>query len=48
MQCLVQTDGVDLAIDEVEIEVQLETKGPEHCRQVLEHIRAAGFRVMRA
>jgi len=39
---------VDLAIDEVEIEVQLETKGPEHCRQVLEHIRAAGFRVMPA
>jgi threonine dehydratase len=39
---------VDLAIDEVEIEVQLETKGPEHCRQVLEHIRAAGFRVLPA
>ena len=39
--------GVDLAIDEVEIDVQLETKGPEHCRQVLEHIRSAGFRIVK-
>jgi threonine dehydratase len=37
--------GVDLAIDEVEIEVQVETKGPEHCTQVVEHLRAAGFRL---
>lgn len=37
--------GIALAIDEVEIEVQVETKGPEHCEQVLEHVRAAGFRV---
>ncbi|QTE28858.1 threonine ammonia-lyase [Pengzhenrongella sicca] len=39
--------GVDLAIDEVEIDVQLETKGPEHCHDVLEHIRAAGFRIVK-
>ena len=36
----------DLAINEVEIDIQLETKGPEHCQQVLEHIRAAGFRIV--
>lgn len=40
--------GTDLAIDEVEIEVQVETKGPEHCAQVLEQLRAAGFRVQNA
>ena len=40
--------GTDLAIDEVEIEVQVETKGPEHCAQVLEQLRAAGFQVQNA
>ena len=38
--------GVDLAIDEVEIGVQVETRGPVHCREVLEHLRAAGYRVV--
>lgn len=37
--------GVDLAIDEVEIGVQVETRGPRHCTAVLEHLRAAGYRV---
>lgn len=37
--------SVDLAIDEVEIEVQVETKGPEHCGEVLAHLRARGFRL---
>ena len=37
--------GTDLEIDEVAIEVQVETQGPEHCAQVLEELRAAGFRV---
>ncbi|WP_158372897.1 threonine ammonia-lyase [Cellulosimicrobium cellulans] len=37
--------GVDLEIDEVEIEVQVETKGPEHCARVLQHLRDAGFRL---
>ncbi|HEY8721150.1 threonine ammonia-lyase [Pengzhenrongella sp.] len=37
---------VDLAIDEVEIDVQLETKGPEHCDAVLDRIRAAGYQVV--
>jgi threonine dehydratase len=40
--------GTDLAIDEVEIEVQVETKGPEHCADVLERLRAAAFRVQNA
>ncbi|MCL3862552.1 threonine ammonia-lyase [Actinotalea sp. K2] len=38
--------GVDLAIDEVEIGVQVETRGPSHRVQVLEHLRAAGYQVV--
>lgn len=38
--------GTGLAIDEVEIEVQVETKGPEHCAQVREHVLGAGFRLV--
>lgn len=37
--------GVDLAIDEVEVDVQVETRGPKHCAQVVQHLRAAGYRV---
>ncbi|GHS87801.1 threonine ammonia-lyase [Actinomycetota bacterium] len=37
--------GIDLGIDEVEIEVQVETKGAEHCAQVLQHLRDRGFRL---
>ncbi len=37
--------GIDLGIDEVEIEVQVETKGAEHCAQVLKHLRDRGFRL---
>ena len=37
--------GVDLEIDEVEIEVQVETKGPEHCARLLQALRDAGFRL---
>ncbi|WP_454051229.1 threonine ammonia-lyase [Cellulomonas sp. Marseille-Q8402] len=37
--------GVDLEIDEVEIEVQVETKGPEHCARLLQRLRDAGFRL---
>lgn len=35
--------GVDLGVDDVEIGVQLETRGPEHSAQVREALRAAGF-----
>ncbi|ACQ79335.1 threonine dehydratase [Beutenbergia cavernae DSM 12333] len=38
--------AVDLALDEVEIDVELETKGPDHCAAVLERVRAHGHRVM--
>ena len=38
--------GTGLAIDEVEIEVQVETKGPEHCAQVREHVLGAGYRLV--
>jgi len=40
--------GVGLAIDEVEIDVQAETKGPEHAAQVLEDLRAGGFQILEA
>lgn len=36
---------VDLAFDEVAIEVQVETKGPEHCAHVVEALTAAGYRL---
>jgi len=36
---------VELAVDEVAIEVQVETKGPEHCAQVMHHLREQGYRL---
>lgn len=41
----VRTRG-DLAIAEVEIDVQLETKGPDHCAHVLEQLTRTGFRIV--
>ena len=38
--------GTDLAIDEVEIGVQAETKGPEHAAQVVADLRSGGFEVI--
>jgi len=38
--------GVDLSVDEVEISMQLETRGTEHCREVLDALRTAGYRVV--
>jgi threonine dehydratase len=35
--------GAALSVDEVEIGLQLETKGPEHCDQVLACLRDAGY-----
>ncbi|HEY0187487.1 MAG TPA: threonine ammonia-lyase [Cellulomonas sp.] len=35
--------GTDLEIDEVEIEVQVETKGPDHCARLMQHLRDHGF-----
>lgn len=35
--------GVDLAIDEVEVTMQVETKGPEHCQEVVEFMRSKGY-----
>jgi threonine dehydratase len=35
--------GAALSVDEVEIGLQLETKGPEHCDQVLTTLRGAGY-----
>ena len=37
--------GAALSVDEVEIGVQLETKGPEHCEQVLARLRGDGYRL---
>jgi threonine dehydratase len=35
--------GVRLSIDEVEIGLRLETRGPDHCRAVLAALRDAGY-----
>jgi threonine dehydratase len=37
--------GVDLAIDEVEVTMQVETKGPEHRASLLDFLRGAGYRL---
>jgi threonine dehydratase len=34
-----------LRLDEVEVAVQVETRGPAHCRDVLERLRSAGYQV---
>ena len=35
----------DLAFDQVTVAAQVETKGPEHCSQVLAHLRSCGYQV---
>ncbi|MFI6049191.1 threonine ammonia-lyase [Streptomyces violascens] len=35
-----------LGLTEVEVELQLETKGPEHCKEVASALREAGYTVM--
>jgi threonine dehydratase len=35
--------GVRMSVDEVEIGLRLETRGPEHCDQVLNALRAKGY-----
>ncbi len=35
-----------LGLTEVEVELHLETKGPEHCKEVARTLHAAGYRVM--
>ncbi|WP_334169109.1 threonine ammonia-lyase [Timonella senegalensis] len=37
--------GVDLAIDEVEVTMQVETKGPDHCVEVLDYMRSKGYKL---
>ena len=36
---------VELAVGEVALEVQVETKGPDHCAAVMHALRAAGYRL---
>jgi threonine dehydratase len=38
-----QRTGAHLHLDEVEVALQLETRGPEHCDEVLGRLRAAGY-----
>ena len=35
----------DLAFDEVAVEVEVETKGPEHCADVVDRLRESGYRL---
>lgn len=37
--------GIDLDVDEAEVELQVETKGPEHCAGVLAGLRDHGYRL---
>ncbi len=37
--------GNDLAIDEVEVTFQVETKGPTHCEALVAHLRSLGYDV---
>ncbi|WP_129338333.1 threonine ammonia-lyase [Cellulomonas endophytica] len=37
--------GADLGVDEVGIDVQLETTGPDHCAEVLARLREQGYRL---
>ncbi|BDZ42781.1 hypothetical protein GCM10025865_20800 [Paraoerskovia sediminicola] len=36
---------IDLAIDEAWVQLQVETKGSEHCRVLVERLQAGGFYV---
>ena len=38
--------GPQLHLDEVEVALQLETRGPEHCKEVLDRLRDAGYPLM--
>jgi threonine dehydratase len=38
-----QRTGPNLHLDEVEVVLQLETRGPEHCAAVLDRLRGAGY-----
>jgi threonine dehydratase len=38
--------GPKLHLDEVEVALQLETRGPEHCKDVLDRLRDAGYPLM--
>jgi threonine dehydratase len=38
-----QRMGAHLHLDEVEVALQLETRGPDHCDAVLDRLRAAGY-----
>ena len=42
------TDARDSGLHEVAIEVQVETKGPDHCANVIETLRSAGYRLPHA
>ena len=37
--------GTTIRVDEVEIGLQLETKGHEHCEDVLRTLRAKGYQL---
>ena len=40
-----EREGADLRVDEAEVMLQVETRGPEHCREVIGQLRAAGYEV---
>ena len=40
-----EREGADLRVDEAEVMLQVETRGPEHCREVIGQLRTAGYEV---
>jgi len=45
LEVMHQRTSISLTLDEVEVQVQLETRGPEHAEAVLARLREHGYRV---
>jgi threonine dehydratase len=45
-RCYLLTLAPSLRVDEVEVLLQVETRGPEHCEHVKETLRGAGYHLV--
>jgi len=45
LEVMHERTSIDLSVDEVEVRVQLETRGPQHAEAVLAALREHGYRV---
>jgi threonine dehydratase len=46
MEVMHERISPDLLLDEVEVQVQLETRGPEHSATLVTRLRERGYRVI--